>query len=96
MTTKDFQILIINILSHQKEILHIFESDDSLLVTCNDESSFLVNIFGSKHTFIHDESDAEFINQYMETHSEEEFTRDILNMAATRPGFFSILRLFQN
>lgn len=94
MTIKDFQILIINILSHQKEILHIFESDDSLLVTCNDESSFLVNIFGSKHTFIHDESDAGFINQYMETHSEEEFARDILKMATTRPGFFFYFMTF--
>lgn len=94
MTTKDFQILIINILSHKKEILHIFESNDSLLVTCNDESSFFVNILESKHTFIHDESDAEFINQYMETHSEEEFARDILNMAATRPGFFFYFTAF--
>lgn len=94
MTIKDFQIIVINTLSHQKEIFHIFSSNNSLLLTCNDKSSFYVNIFESKHTFIHNESDAEFINQYMETHSEEEFVRDILNMAVTSPGFFFYFTAF--
>lgn len=54
MTVKDFQGLISNVLSKQKEIIHILDSDTSLLVSCENDSCFYVNILESKQAFIHD------------------------------------------
>lgn len=94
MTVKNFQALVIHALSKQKEILHILESSNSFLVSCIDESSFFINVLESKSRFVHDEIDNGFASQYMETHSEEEFVQDVLDMANAHPGFFFYFMIF--
>ncbi len=40
MTIKDFQSLVFNALLNQEEIIHILDSDTSLLVSCDNDSCF--------------------------------------------------------
>lgn len=94
MTQKDFQTLISSVLSGQKEICNIFNSEKTLLVNCADESSFLINILESKLTFIHDEEKEKFVNEYLSNHTDEDFAADILDMVITHPSFFMYFMLF--
>lgn len=94
MTQKDFQTLICDALSGQKEIFNILNSEKSILVSCVDESSFLVNILESKLTFIHDEQEEKFASEYLASHTDEDFAADILDMAVTHPSFFLYFMLF--
>lgn len=48
MIVKDFQSLVSNALVNQEEIIHILDSDTSLLVSCENNSCFYVNILESK------------------------------------------------
>ena len=88
MTVKDFQAIFISSLAKQKEINHIIESDNSVLVSCNDNFSFFVNIMESKGIYVHNESDEKAMEEYFATHTDEEFAKDIVDMTAVHPGFF--------
>lgn len=88
MTVKDFQGLISNVLSKQKEIIHILDSDTSLLVSCENDSCFYVNILESKQAFIHDSHEEKRKDEYLSTHSKEDFAEDILKLSVCHPGFF--------
>lgn len=94
MTLHDFQKLISTILSNQEEICHILPSDNSLLVSCDDESSFYINILESKRTFIHDDKKNHYIEEYMATHSDEDFAKDMLDLAACHPVFLLYFFIF--
>lgn len=94
MTQKDFQTLICDALSEQKEICNILNSEKSILVSCADESSFLINILESKLTFIHDEQEEKFESEYLASHSDEDFAADILDMAVTHLSFFLYFMVF--
>lgn len=88
MTIEDFQGLVSNLLSKQKEIIHILNSDTSLLVSCENDSCFYVNILESKQAFVHDSHEEKWKEEYISTHSKEDFTNDILYMSVRHPGFF--------
>ena len=90
MTPDDFQILISDTLSNQKEICHILSSNGSLLVSCTDESNFYINILESKRTFIHDDRKESSIEKYITPHSDKDFAKDILSLTTCHPGFFCI------
>lgn len=94
MTQKDFHTLICGALSRQKEIANIFNSEKSILCSCVDESSFLVNILESKLTFIHDEEEEKFASEYLARHTDEDFAADILDMVTTHPSFFLYFMIF--
>lgn len=94
MTLKDFQILISNTLSSQKEICHLLVSNNSLLVSCTDKSDFYINILESKRTFIHNDQKENYVEKYIATHSDKDFANDILNLATCHPGFFLYFLLF--
>lgn len=88
MEIKDFCSLVIDALTDEKKILHMLESDNSILVTCNDESDFYINILESKRTYIHDREGNEFIKEYITVHDKEDFAKSILGMVKEQPGFF--------
>ena len=44
MTIKEFQKQIIDALKNHNAMVNILESENSLLINCNDESNFLLNI----------------------------------------------------
>ncbi len=69
MTVTDFQSLVSNALLKQKEIIHILDSDTSLLVSCENNSCFYVNILESKQVFIHDNHEENWKQEYLSTHS---------------------------
>ena len=94
MTLADFQTLISNTLSNQEEIIHILNSDTSLLVNCTDGSNFFINILESKQTFIHDDYAEKYVNEYMTTHSKEDFAQDILNLASHHSVFLLYFMIF--
>ena len=41
---------------------------DRMLVSCDDESNFYINILESKWTFIHDDYEASYAREYLATH----------------------------
>lgn len=88
MTVKEFRKQLIEALSNQKTKFHILESDASLLITCYDKSSFLLNILESKFTFLHNNCADEEVEYYFATHSNEEFAQDILSTLKSKPAFF--------
>lgn len=94
MTLDDFQILITDTLSNQKEICHILSSNGSLLVSCTNESNFYINILESKRTFIHDDRKESSIEKYITTHSDKDFAKDILSLTTCHPGFFLYFLIF--
>lgn len=94
MTPVDFQTFISNILSNQEEIIHILNSDHSLLVSCTDGSSYFMNILESKRTFIHDDSEEKFVNEYITTHTKENFAQNLLNLVSGHSGFFLYFMIF--
>ncbi len=87
MTLENFRRLLARALYNQNEICHILNSNNSLLVSCNDDSNFYINILESKRTFIHDDYEAKYTNEYLATHTDENFAEDILNMAACHHAF---------
>ena len=94
MTLYNFQRLLTDALYNQGEICHILNSNNSLLVSCDDESNFYVNILESKWTFIHDDYREKYVYEYLATHSKENFSEDILSMAVCHPGFFLYFMIF--
>lgn len=94
MTLDDFQRLLTRALYDQSEICHILNSNNSLLVSCDDESNFYINILESKWTFIHDDYEEAHAKEYLATHSDEDFAEDILNMSTCHPGFFLYFMIF--
>lgn len=94
MTSSDFQLLLSNTLSNQNEIDHILNSDNSLLVSCTDKSNFLLNILESKRTFIHDDHEEKFANEYIATHSAEDFWEAVLELKNSHPGFLLYFLIF--
>ncbi len=94
MTLDNFQRLLTCALYNQNEITHILNSYNSLLVSCDDESNFYINILESKWTFIHDDNEERYAREYLATHTDENFAEDILNMASGHPAFFICFMLF--
>lgn len=94
MTLNELQKLIGSTLSNQKEICHVLPSDSSLFVNCTDGSNFYINILESKRKFIHDEQKERYIKEYIATHSDEDFAKDILDLAASHPGFLLYFFIF--
>ena len=94
MTLDNFQKLLNHALSQQDKIRHILNSDTSLLVSCTDESNFFINILESKRTFIHDGQEEKHADEYLTTHSDEDFAQDILDLTTTHPGFFLYFMIF--
>lgn len=94
MTLTSFQTLIYTILSQQKEIIHVLNSDGSLLVSCDDGSNFFINVLESRRTFIHEDCNEETICEYLSAHTKEDFTQDILNLASSHPSFFMYFLIF--
>lgn len=94
MTIKEFEKQIIDALTNHETIVHILESENSLLINCNDKSSFLINILESKFTFVHNEFDDKEIEKYLSTHSEKEFAKDLLGITENHPAFFLYFMLF--
>lgn len=94
MTSKDFQLLFANALSTQENICHILNSDNSLLISCTDKSDFFINILESKQKFARDDRQEKFANEYLATHSDEEFAQDILSLTSSHPGFFLYFMVF--
>lgn len=86
MTQADFQEKIKNGLINQGLVEHILEADNSLLVNCTDKSNFLINILSSKYTFLHDNDDE--IENYLLTHTNAEFTLDLIKITEEYPAFF--------
>lgn len=95
MTIKDFQEMFISSLAEREEVTHIMESEHSVLVSCNNCSSFFVNIVESKRAFIHSENDGREVEEYFISHTKEEFARDIVKMMETQPGFFYYFMIFK-
>jgi len=93
MTLDNFQRLLTCALYNQSEITHILNSDNSLLVSCDDESNFYINILEPKWTFIHDDEER-YAREYLATHTDENFAEDILNMAIGHPAFFVCFMVF--
>ncbi len=89
MTLESFQRLLACSIYNQSEICHILNSNNSLLISCNDDSNFYIRILESKRTFIHD--DEKYTNEYLATHTDENFAEDILSMAACHHGSSYIL-----
>ena len=94
MTTEIFRTILTTSLSTQKEIISILDSNKSLLISCNDESSFYINIIESKQMLIHNNIEEAYIKEYMSTHSKKDFAKDILNMAKSHPSFFLFFMIF--
>lgn len=94
MTLNSFQRLLTYALYNQSEICHILNSTNSLLVSCNDESNFFIRILESKKTFIHDDYEEKYANEYLATHTDENFVEDILRMEVDHPGFFLCFMIF--
>ena len=94
MTLDDFQRLLTCALYDQGEICHILNSNNSLLVSCDDKSNFYINILESKWTFIHDDYEETYAREYLATHTDEDFAEDILNMVKCHPGFFLYFMIF--
>lgn len=59
-----------------------------MLIECNDESSFIINIFEPKSDLIRKEQENEYIDKYIETHTDEEFAQDLLSTIKSHPVFF--------
>lgn len=94
MNISKLQKIIVHALSDQKDILNILNSDNSLLINCTDESDYCISIMKSKHTFIHNDSEEKFADEYLATHSNEDFAKDLLNMTNSHPGFFLYYMIF--
>lgn len=94
MTLKDFQRLLTCPLYNQNEINYILNADNSLLVNCNDESIFYINILNSKWTFLHDDREERYVREYLATHTDENFAEDILDLAIAHPAFFIYFMIF--
>ena len=94
MTLEHFRRLLACALYNQIEICHILNSNNSLLVSCDDNSNFYINILESKRTFIHDDYATEYTNEYLATHTDKNFAEDILNMATCHHGFLLFFMIF--
>ncbi len=94
MTLERFRRLLACALYKQSEICHILNSNNSLLVSCDDESNFYINILESKRTFTHDDYEAKYTNEYLATHTDENFAEDILSMAGCHHGFLLYFMIF--
>ena len=94
MTLESLRRLLACALHNQREICHILNSNNSLLVSCNDDSNFYINILESKRTFIHDDYETKYTNEYLATHTDENFAEDILSMAARHHGFLLYFMIF--
>lgn len=94
MKMEDFRRILCDALNNGKMIIHVLESDNSILVACNDQSNFFINIIESKRTFIHDNKMNEFTEEYLSTHTDEEFAKDILGMVIKYPEFFCYFMIF--
>ncbi|MDE6846969.1 MAG: hypothetical protein K2J99_14570 [Lachnospiraceae bacterium] len=94
MTLDDFQRLLTCALYDQNEICHILNSNGSLLVSCDDESNFYINILESKWTFIHNDCEEKYAREYLATHTDEDFAEDILSMTTCHLGFFLYFMIF--
>lgn len=94
MTSKFFQTILTNALTYQNEIIHILNSECSLLVSCNDGSNFYINILESKPTFIHDNQEEKYAMDYYSSHSVEDFRNAVLDLKTYHPGFFLYFLIF--
>lgn len=94
MDIKKLKKLIADALSDYDDICSILNSDSSLLISSIDGSNFLVNILESKRTLIHRDREEKAVQEYLTTHLEEDFAKDILNMVNEHPGFFVCFMLF--
>ncbi len=94
MTLENFQKLISTALSYQDNVCHILNSDTSLLVSCNDGSSFYINILESKPAFIHDNQEEKYAMDYYSSHSVEDFRNAVLDLRTYHPGFFLYFLIF--
>lgn len=92
MTLENFRKLLACALYNQSEICHILNSNNSLLVSCDDDSNFYINILESKRTFIHD--DEKYTSEYFATHTDENFAEDVLSMAVCHSGFLLYFMIF--
>lgn len=95
MDIKSFCVLLTESLKNKKRITHILESDNSILVACNDGSNFFINIMESKRTFIHEHEERQFIEEYVAIHSKEDFAENILEMIQKEPGFVFYFMIIQ-
>lgn len=95
MTVKDFQAIVVSSLEEREEITHIMESEHSVLVSCNNQFSFFVNIMESKGAFIHSESNRREIDEYFMSHTDEEFAKDVMNAMKKHPGFYFYFMVFK-
>ena len=93
MTIKDLKKKILEALTNQEKILHISESENSLLINCNDESCFFINILKSNFKHINNNYNDE-VNQYLATHSEKDFASDLLEAMKSHPAFFLYFMIF--
>ncbi len=94
MTLESLRRLLACALHNQREICHILNSNNSLLVSCNDDSNFYINILESKRTFIHDDCETKYTNEHLATHTDGNFAEDILSMAACHHGFLLYFMIF--
>lgn len=94
MTIKELLKQIADTLSSRKIIKCTLESDNSLLIRCNDKSRFLIHIIESKSNITHNKFRKAYINTYLATHSDTEFAQDILDITNSHPTFFLYFMIF--
>lgn len=95
MDINAFCALLAESLTNKKKITNILESDNSILVACNDGSNFFINILESKRTFIHEREERKLIEEYVAVHSKEDFAGTILEMIQEEPGFIFYFMIIQ-
>lgn len=83
-----------NVLKKQKSIRNILESENSLLVNCSDESNFLISVMESKFALIHNAKDDQEIEEYLLTHSKEEFAENLIETVNNHAAFFILFMIF--